>query len=1440
MPTKTASILANLPFTFLAATRRSALQAIAGSVGSELSSGEVALARILRAHWVDTADRNAPEIDDLARIGSMWGLAPLRDNDGEVLESIEQFREHLKRHVATLIQGTVTVPGILRLASDILGIHADTEGVSFDPWWARKHDVLTSFEPRGEDAAERLFGRGSADVAGADAEPARIVGKPSLSTGVQLGEARTLRVQVDEHGPFDIDLAGGTETVTLDQIVTAINAKFPAQVARHDGSHLILESIVKGPEGRVEIEDQDRDAAPAILGLPALIYTGRDSTQAQITSKVDLSAGVDLSGQRYLRLVIDGKDIAEIDCAGADPSSTVLDEIRDKINAAFGRAAATHNGQFLIIRSALTGAQSSLFLQQPAAQDCSASILGISRAFFLGTDAAPAVASGAVHIAETVDLSNAALVRLRVDTAPPVTVNCAGASPSKTTLQEIVTILNAALGPGTAFTDGRKIVLMSHQTGRHGQIVFESAGEHDALDVIFGFRIRVFNGSGGLPASITGNTDLSGHNRLWAEYLVGIAVDGGEAREIDLRTHVVDLDHATPEEMVATINAKYPGVAFTDGRHLLLTSQTVGSNSRIEVVPLETKLVRRFTSRAMILDEASQIVLGLTVGTAFGESASIAVVRGEPDLQFGVDLRDQPWLMLEIDGHALDPINCAGPRPRATTIGEALGKIREKLTLGTAISDGHHLILASPSAGAGSSVRFLPVTVQDASIRLLGSDLLGERRGEDATQVVFVSTVDLSKGVELAPDARVKLGIDGSASVEIPLNAGTTPVKKSAGEIAAAINLGLNAPIASQDGRTLTISSRKKGSVSQIQFDTPGGTDSTKAVFGIDAARFYQASDATRGEIRGTKTIGTVDVSLARFLNVSVDGKPAKTINCSTAAKDPANATLEEVVTSLNTAIGALAAASDGKLALHSNTRGSASRIEVQPYVAGDARQKLFGAVPDVTRGSDPLPAQLKGSVSLLDPADLFEHRNLLISVDRRRPVEIDLSGEQPQQTGFDEIIENINGVLPGVASLAADGTLLLTSPSVGEASSIEILPRRYLELIEYPPETSTEPPAEFSHGQQFTIHNSGAADSSLRIILYADRGVVDPAFVNEFAGVVVGVKEVIRPGATLIVEWSDSGAVQARIESPLSPVRSVDSGSIEIQKTHGNVAVTNPLLVPRGQSEWTYLECTGSRFNEADFDVDSFAGLPCISLGIFDVSLWDGTGVAPTSIFWPPPPPPDPSVRLAFEWVEYRSGSFDLNLPAELPPVFGGHFNEARLGLGRKSEVFENVVFEPEDDPDYIVDKINEGSTIVEANDALTNVPLGFSGQTVPFRKPKFLTLGDDRKPAAIYLLEEGLEGTIEVKAREPGDWGNRVSVSVRPSGPARYQVEIYFEGDRFEGARNLVLAGEQPLIPPPPDPNLPACAKKPLAYTTVPAPGVEQAKAAGIRARVKRSRAE
>ncbi|MCP4708207.1 MAG: hypothetical protein GY869_06255, partial [Planctomycetes bacterium] len=110
MATKTDRILGYLPGTFSAQAppRPNILYSVVDAFGRELLSAENSLAAIMSAHWVNHADREAELIDDLARIAALYGLAPRPD------ESVEEFRQHLKRYIRTFLEGTVTVQGILR------------------------------------------------------------------------------------------------------------------------------------------------------------------------------------------------------------------------------------------------------------------------------------------------------------------------------------------------------------------------------------------------------------------------------------------------------------------------------------------------------------------------------------------------------------------------------------------------------------------------------------------------------------------------------------------------------------------------------------------------------------------------------------------------------------------------------------------------------------------------------------------------------------------------------------------------------------------------------------------------------------------------------------------------------------------------------------------------------------------------------------------------------------------------------------------------------------------------------------------------------------------------------------------------------------------------------------------------------------------------------
>jgi hypothetical protein len=195
--------------------------------------------------------------------------------------------------------------------------------------------------------------------------------------------------------------------------------------------------------------------------------------------------------------------------------------------------------------------------------------------------------------------------------------------------------------------------------------------------------------------------------------------------------------------------------------------------------------------------------------------------------------------------------------------------------------------------------------------------------------------------------------------------------------------------------------------------------------------------------------------------------------------------------------------------------------------------------------------------------------------------------------------------------------------------------------------------------------------------------------------------------------------------------------------------------------------------------------------------------------------------------WDAHAAGSLTVNLPAELDRRFGVAFEDGRFGTGEPERV-EHVVPEPDHDPDYLVGRINAGSRLIRANPELVPaVPIGWEPVSLPFRDPVQLTGGRRDARARLYLSEPGFgPDFLELTAAQPGAWGNQILLSARPAGPAVYDLEISYPGERFENARQTVAG--QPL---------PSRAADLLA----PGPaGIGTAKAAGVRADVTRDQVE
>ncbi|MGW1709125.1 hypothetical protein ACWCP8_27350 [Streptomyces sp. NPDC002206] len=1446
-------ILANLPPTYRTLGDPSALRALADAYGGELQAAENSLVAVMRSHWVDFADAGESAIHDLALFGALYGLAPRPD------ESVEEFREHLKRYVKTFLDGTVTVQGILRITAATLGLHIEDDAL--DTWWTRSEPILVTSFPEGADAATLVFGRPAFDRYGADAARATLLGDVDLRGGVDLSARGTLWIALDGGGPQSVELTTGaadTAKVTAEEIVAAIHDRLGVEgIADVSDGRLRLTSLTAGTVGLITVDDGPGDAAELVLGLRPRTYRGADPTHAVVTGRVDVSTAVDLTGPRYLRLAVDGSHLAEIDCAAAaaDPAAVEIGEIVAAINSAIGLPLATDDGRFLTLTSPTPGAAGHIAFQTPAAQDATARLFGEVAPITVGDAARNARVVGDRDLGPGVNLQERSSLRLTVDSQPTVTLDLAGADPAATKLAEIVAAINEGLGDAVASHDGSHLTLTSSSPGPTGRLrVEEVAG--DVAEDLLGLHPRSSQGTPPVTASFTGTADLSAKVDLSARHTLSIAIDGSDLVDVDLRRGVTDITRAAVEDLANAINTSFgQELASDDGAHLILVSATDGAGGSLRVAPLRRTDRRRFVTRVRVTDDAAATVLGFTARTAIGTAGEPAVLRGTNDLSGGADLTTNRYLRIRLTdvpvsaegGVALEgaagvesgmvvEVDCAGPRPRATTPAEIVAAINAANTslasAGTpalASTDGKTLALRSSALTAGRAPSIvLEEPLQRDALRAVLDVEPGLTRGGAPGGVRFTGTVDLTAGVDLPADATIRMAVDGGAAVDVILGDPAGPARRSLSQLVAAINVALVAQVAAHDGIHLLLTSPSVGGGSRLELLPPStGTEVSTAVLGIAAPRTYQGAVATPARVVGQiDRTGPVDLTIANQLTVAVDGGPAVVVNLTSAAADPAAVTISELATAINAATiaNASAVAVPGGLALRiaSPTSGSSSRIELIRTGTGNAAPLLFGATS--AAGQAPGPAVIDGAVDLLAPVDLSERSVLRLAVDGEPPFDVDVAGATSSTTVAAEIIAAINEAAPGLASLSPEDKLRLASPTEGEDSEVEVIPLRFLEVAEYPsqPARASGPVA---HGTVLRFRNAGASDVIGRVTLTTQAGVSAPRVADPVAGWSIRISEAIDAGGILTIEPAGGDTVRAVI---------TENGTSR-PAAHVQTTGTGLLGVRRGLNAWSFSECRAARFDAAYFDADHFAGGAGSEEAVFDLSSFGPQGAHPDAVF-AASSVRRPTAEIRVDWDSHRAGAFTVNLPAELDERFGMAFGAGGIGATAEGnarfgaavpESHAGVVTEPVTDDEFLVDRLNDlqtGSKLVIAK-LVDLVPIGWSAVALPFRDPVRLSGGRPGARARMFLSEPGLApGFVELSAAEEGAWGNEIRVTGRASGPVIYDLEVAFPGGRFESARQTVFG-----------PPLSSLANALLHPGPV---GVGLAKAAGIHADVTRDR--
>lgn len=221
----------------------------------------------------------------------------------------------------------------------------------------------------------------------------------------------------------------------------------------------------------------------------------------------------------------------------------------------------------------------------------------------------------------------------------------------------------------------------------------------------------------------------------------------------------------------------------------------------------------------------------------------------------------------------------------------------------------------------------------DATRRLFGFSSKKDE-GSLPQPATFVGTIDLSDGIELSYSSKIKLGIDDGDAKEIVLCEDQAATQKTLVEIVKIINGALALNVASHDGKNLILTSPSTGSASQIRFLVPKHStdDVTERIFGIIPPKVYEGT--VKAQIVGIVDLSQgVDLSMERFITLSIDGYSPKLIDCAGAI--PAQTKPDEVVTAINNAMDMIVAAYDqteNALKITSPTVGTYSTVQLYTW----------------------------------------------------------------------------------------------------------------------------------------------------------------------------------------------------------------------------------------------------------------------------------------------------------------------------------------------------------------------------------------------------------------------------------------------------------------------------------------------------------------------------
>src|SRR5262249_38706588 len=248
--------------------------------------------------------------------------------------------------------------------------------------------------------------------------------------------------------------------------------------------------------------------------------------------------------------------------------------------------------------------------------------------------------------------------------------------------------------------------------------------------------------------------------------------------------HEVDCAGSTPggttmDEIVDAINGPFGArIAIIEGPRIRLKAPTAGAGGTLELLE-------------PVAGDATKAIFGIEPPRSYhGTDAQPAKVIGTADLGGGLDL-DPPrrFLRVTVDAHPAVSVDlgAAAGDPEKPTLDEATNALNGALGASVASRDDGHLVLSSPTLGAGGRLTLEPHASLDARATLFGSGAPADAQGSDGEPATITGDVDLLQPVDLSQRGTLVLSFDGGAPVELDV-AGAAPVTTFLDEVVAAID----------------------------------------------------------------------------------------------------------------------------------------------------------------------------------------------------------------------------------------------------------------------------------------------------------------------------------------------------------------------------------------------------------------------------------------------------------------------------------------------------------------------------------------------------------------------------------------------------------------------------------------------------------------------------